>query len=74
MTLFENAQDFFHNCESLGGGEKCKHLVAENATFTGQGEPLTELKTVEDYVGWMVGLGAIASGCSYKLHTSSFNQ
>ena len=74
MTLFENAQEFFHNCESLGGWEKCRNLVAENATFTGQCEPLIAVKTVEDYVGWMVGFGTIAPGCSYQLHAASFDE
>ncbi len=74
MILFENAKKFFHNCESLGGWEKCKDFVAENATFNGQCEPLVELKTVEDYVGWMVGFGTIAPGCSYELHASSFDE
>ena len=74
MTLFENAQKFFHNCESLGGWEACKNYVAENATFGGQCEPLMEIKTVEDYVGWMSGFGTLAPGCSYELHASSFDE
>ncbi len=74
MTSFENAQKFFHNCESLGGWEACKDYVAENATFGGQCEPLVEMKTVEEYVGWMAGFGTLAPGCSYDLHASSYDE
>lgn len=74
MTKFKNAQKFFHNCESLQGWDECKGLVAENAPFNGQCEPLVELKTVQDYVGWMLGFGTIAPGCSYELHASIFDE
>ena len=75
MNLFENAKKFFHNCESLKGWEECKDLVAENAGFDGQCEPLTEVKTVKAYVDWMTGLGTVtAPGCSYELHTAGFDE
>lgn len=74
MTKFENAQKFFHNCESLKGWDTCEDLVAENALFNGQCEPLVELKTVKEYVEWMIGFGNIAPGCSYEIHSSSFDE
>lgn len=75
MTLFETAEKFFHTCETLAGWDACKTLVAENATFTGQCEPLMEVKTVEGYVDWVTGLGTItAPDSSYKLHASGFDK
>ena len=75
MDLFENAKKFFHNCESANGWEACKDYVAERATFNAQCEPLVEVTTVKDYVGWMAGLGGITMpGCSYKVHASAFDE
>lgn len=75
MNAFKNATSFFHNCESARGWEACREYVADNAQFSAQSEPLTEVKTVKDYVDWMDGLGSITMpGCSYDLHTSAFDE
>lgn len=75
MTPFETAEKFFHTCESLAGWDACKIMVAENAIFTSQCEPLMDVKTVEEYVNWVTGLGTItAPGSSYKLHASGFDK
>jgi len=75
MNLFKTAEKFFHACESLKGWDLCKDYVAENAKFIAQCEPLTEIKTVKDYVGWVTGLGTItAPGCSYILHVSAYDE
>lgn len=75
MTSFQNAEAFFHSCESLKGWEACKDYVADNAEFLSQCEPLTEINTVKGYVDWMTGFGtAIVPGCSYKLHTSAYDE
>ena len=75
MSLFENAKKFFHDCESLAGWDACKDYVAENAQFVAQCEPLTEIKTVKDYVGWMTGFGTVtAPGCKYEMHTSAYDE
>jgi len=75
MNKFQNAETFFHNCESAKGWNSCKDYVAENATFDAQSEPLVEITTVKDYVDWMAGLGTItAPGCSYKIHASAFDE
>ena len=74
MTAFENATKFFHACESAKGWEGCKAYVADNATYSGQCEPLMEIKTVEGYVEWMNGLGnVVMPGASYNLHASSYD-
>jgi len=75
MSNFENAQFFFHACESIKGWDACKEYVTEGATFGGQCEPLLEISTVKEYVEWMTGLGTVtAPGCTYKLHTSSYDE
>jgi hypothetical protein len=74
MAAFENAEKFFHACESLQGWAGCEQYVAPGATFSAQSEPLVDVGTVEGYVGWMAGLGSTAlAGCSYDLHSSSYD-
>lgn len=74
MNLFKNAAEFFNACESLKGWDICKEYVADNATFFAQCEPLTEIKTVKDYVDWMTGFGTIAPDGNYELHASAFDE
>jgi hypothetical protein len=75
MNLFENAKKFFYTCESLKGWDACKELVAENAGFDCQCEPLIEVKTVKAYVDWVTGFGTVtAPGSSYELHTAGFDE
>ena len=75
MNSFQNAEKFFHNCESLKGWDACKEYVADNASFTAQAEALADIKTVEAYVGWMAGLGTVTTpGCSYETHVSAYDE
>jgi hypothetical protein len=75
MNSFQNAEKFFHNCESAKGWDACKAYVADNASFTAQSEPLVGIKTVEAYANWMAGLGTItAPGCSYHIHSSAYDE
>ncbi len=57
MSAFENAQRFFHACETPLGWEGCKVYVAEGARFVAQSEPLTEVHTVQAYCEWIKGFG-----------------
>lgn len=75
MTAFENATQFFHNCESAQGWDACKQYVAGNGKFSAQSEPLTEVTEIKDYVDWMAGLGQVTMpGCSYTIHSSAFDE
>jgi len=75
MSAFEQAEKFFHACESLQGWEGCKELVAEGAAFSGQCEPLVDTHTVKDYCEWMAGLGkGPLKGCVYEIHASAFDE
>ena len=47
MSAFENAQRFFHACETPLGWEGCKSYVADGAGFVAQSEPLAEVNTVQ---------------------------
>ena len=74
MSAFDNATKFFHACDSLKGWEGCSPYVAPDASFEAQAEPLADVSTVEAYAEWMVGLGSVLEGCSYELHTSSYDE
>ena len=75
MSAFDNATRFFHACESLEGWEGCRPFVADEATFSGQCEPLVDIDTVEGYAEWMRGFGSTtAKGCRYELHSSSYDE
>lgn len=75
MSAFENAAKFFAACETAEGWEGCKHYVADDAVFTAQSEPLTEVKTVKDYCEWMAGFGKVtAPGSTYDLHASAYDE
>ena len=74
MSAFENATKFFHACDSLKGWEGCSQYVAPDASFEAQAEPLVDVTTVQAYAEWMVGLGSVLKGCTYELHTSSYDE
>ena len=75
MSASKNAENFFHNCESIKGWEACKEYVADGATFSCQEAALAEVSTVKDYVDWMTGIGSTtAPGCSYDLHASAYDE
>ena len=75
MSAFDNATRFFHACESLEGWDECTQYVAADAPFAAQSEPLVDITTVEGYVTWWTGLGTTTiAGCSYDLHTSSYDE
>ena len=74
MTAYDNATAFFHACEGLQGWAGCEALVAENAAFTAQSEPIADIDTVRDYCDWMAGLGQGAlAGCHYEIHSCAWD-
>ena len=75
MTIFENAEKFFHAVDSSAGWDACKTYVVDNAPFVAQSEPLAEITTVKDYVDWMAGFGTTTvPGCTYEIHTSAYDE
>ena len=75
MSAFDNAQRFFHACETPLGWEGCKAYVAESASFVAQSEPLVEVKTVQAYCEWIKGFGTVtAAGAHYELHAQGYDE
>ena len=75
MNVFENATNFFHNCESAKGWDSCKDYVADNAKFKCQSEALAGVSDVKTYVDWLYGLSTVTMpGCSYDVHASGFDE
>ena len=75
MSAFEVATKFFEACETPLGWQACKQFVEVGAGFAAQAEPVADITSVEAYCEWMYGFGtAIAPGCSYTLHASSFDE
>jgi predicted ester cyclase len=54
--ITEVATQFFEACESGKGWEVCRAYCTPNASFTAQSEPLTDVRTLQDYADWMKGL------------------
>ena len=75
MSAFENAQRFFHACETPLGWEGCQAYVADGASFVAQSEPLVEVKTVQAYCEWIKGFGTVtAAGAHYELHAQGYDE
>jgi predicted ester cyclase len=57
MTLIARvAREFFEACEAGKGWAACKDYCLPNATFSSQAEPLTDVRSLQQYTEWMKGL------------------
>jgi hypothetical protein len=61
------AKVFFEACESGKGWDVCKAYCHENATFSAQAEPLSDLKTLQEYTELMKGLISFIPNGRYEL-------
>lgn len=50
------AKQFFAVCETGKGWAACREYCSPDASFSAQAEPLTGVRTLQDYVEWMKGL------------------
>ena len=50
------ARQFFDACEAGKGWDACKAYCHPNATFSAQAEPLTDVKTLQQYTDWMTAM------------------
>lgn len=50
------AKQFFEACEAGKGWGVCQAWCTPDATFAAQSEPLSDVKTLQDYTDWMKGL------------------
>jgi predicted ester cyclase len=55
-NITEIADKFFEACETGKGWEGCKAYCTADATFSAQAEPLTDVRTLQQYTEWMKGL------------------
>ena len=67
MSITAIARKFFDACETGGGWEACKTHCTPNATFVAQAEPLADVRTLEQYAGWMKGLMTILPDAKYQV-------
>ena len=50
------AKQFFEACETGKGWDVCKAYCTPTASFSAQAEPLSDLKTLQEYTDWAQGL------------------
>jgi predicted ester cyclase len=61
------AEAFFTACETGKGWAACSHYCTPQATFSAQSEPLLDLKTLEQYTGWMQGILTVLPDARYEV-------
>lgn len=61
------ARDFFDACEAGKGWDACKAYCKPDATFSAQAEPLSDVRTLEQYAEWMKGLMTVMPDGRYDL-------
>jgi len=63
------AEAFFEACETGKGWEGCRVYCTPNATFSAQAEPLSDIKTLEQYADWMKGMLTVLPDGRYDLRS-----
>src|SRR5438105_1659817 len=66
-SITDTANAFFAACEKGKGWEGCGSYCAPDATFTGQAEPLSGIKTLQEYTEWMKGLLTTLTDGKYEV-------
>jgi len=70
MTSIRDVADkFFVACETGKGWEVCKAYCTPQATFAAQAEPLSDVKSLQQYCDWMKGLFGIMPDGRYELRS-----
>ncbi len=57
----------FEACEAGKGWEVCKDYCQPNATFSAQAEPLSDIRSLQQYTEWMKGLVTIIPDGRYEI-------
>ena len=65
--ITETAKAFFAACEAGKGWDACGAYCAPDATFAAQAEPLSEVRTLQQYTDWMKGLMTVLTDGSYEV-------
>jgi ketosteroid isomerase-like protein len=66
-SIVETAKEFFTACETGKGWDGCKAFCKPDATFSAQAEPLTDVKTLQQYADWMKAIYTPLSNASYDV-------
>src|SRR5258708_3531455 len=66
-SINEVASQFFEACEAGKGWDACRTFCKPHATFSAQAEPLTDLRTLQEYTDWMQGLMKMMPDGRYEL-------
>jgi hypothetical protein len=66
-TMSQTAMLFFEACEAGKGWEGCKAWCAPDATFACQADPLSDVRTLQQYADWMQGLMKMMPDGRYDL-------
>jgi ketosteroid isomerase-like protein len=66
-SITERAAAFFAACETGQGWAECGAYCTPDATFVAQAEPLTEIKTLQQYTEWMKGLLTVLTDGRYEV-------
>jgi predicted ester cyclase len=68
-SITQVARTFFEACETGKGWEGCKAYCTAHSTFSAQAEPLSDVKTLQQYTDWMKGLLAVMPDGRYELRS-----
>lgn len=66
-TMSQTAMLFFEACETGKGWEGCKAWCKPDATFACQADPLSDVRTLQQYADWMQGLMKMMPDGRYDL-------
>lgn len=66
-TMSQTAMLFFEACETGKGWEGCKAWSKPDATFACQADPLSDVRTLQQYADWMQGLMKMMPDGRYDL-------
>lgn len=68
------ANSFFEACETGKGWSACKEFCHENASFSSHADPLLEIKTIEEYSDWMIGICQIMPDSKYEIRSVTIDE
>ncbi len=66
-SITDSARAFFGACEAGKGWDVCKDFCKPDATFAAQAEPLSDVKTLQQYTDWTKGLMTVLTDGRYEV-------
>jgi len=73
-SMKETAFKLFDACETGKGWDVCKQYCTPSATFSAQADALAEIKTLQAYTDWMVGVYTFAPDASYEIKSFAVDE